>query len=50
MGLLDQIVAARRRKDLDVLHSVEYRKFPNGRSITPELVCVDHVWHVVIYQ
>jgi len=30
MGLLNQIVAARRRDDLEVLHSVEHRKFPNG--------------------
>ena len=50
MGLFNQIVAARSRDDLDVLHSVEHRKFPNSRSITPELVGVDHVWHVVIYQ
>jgi len=50
MGLFNQIVTARRADDLDVLHAVEHRKFPNGRSITPELVSVDHVWHVIIHQ
>jgi len=32
MGLLNQIVAARRGDNLDVLHSVEYGKFPNGAA------------------
>jgi len=32
MGLLNQIAAARRGEDLDVLHSVEHRKFPNGAA------------------
>lgn len=50
MGLLDQIVAARSRDDLDVLHSVEHRECSNGRAVTPEFVGVDHVWHVVICQ
>ena len=32
MGLLDQGVAADGRDDLDVLHSVEHGKFPNGTA------------------
>jgi len=32
MGLFDQVVAARRADDLDVLHVVEHQKFPNGCS------------------
>jgi len=50
MGLFNQVVAARRADDLDVLNAVEHEKFPNGRSIAPQLVSVDHVWHAVMYQ
>ena len=49
MRLLNQIVAARRCDDLNVLHAVQHRKFPNGRSVAPEFIRVDHVWHVVIH-
>jgi len=31
-GLLDEVVAACRGDDLDVPHSVEHRKFPNGAA------------------
>ncbi|GHF58164.1 hypothetical protein HNQ07_004007 [Deinococcus metalli] len=41
MGLLNQIVAASRGDHLDVLHSVEHRKFAKGCTVTPELVRVD---------
>ena len=50
MGLLNQIVAVRRRDDLDVLHRVEHRECSNGRAVTPELIRVNYVWHVIIYQ
>jgi len=32
MGLHDEVVAACRGDDLDVLHSVEHGKFPNGAA------------------
>lgn len=50
MGLFDEVIAARSRDNLDVLHSVEYWKGSNARSGAPELICVDHVWNVVIRQ
>ena len=31
-GLFNQIVTAGGRDDLDVLHGVEHRKFPNGAA------------------
>jgi len=50
MGLFDEGIAARSRDNLEVLHAVEHRKGSNGRSISPELIGVDHVWNVVIRQ
>lgn len=50
MGLLDQVVTAGRRDDLDVLHAVEHGKFSNGRSVTPEFIGVNDVWHVIMHQ
>jgi len=49
MRLFDEVIAARSRDDLDVLHNVEHRKGSNGRSIAPKLVAVDCVWDVVIH-
>jgi len=49
MGLFDEVIAARNRDDLDVLHAVEHRKGSNGHSIAPKLVGVDYVWDVVIH-
>ncbi|GGR36702.1 hypothetical protein GCM10008957_52950 [Deinococcus ruber] len=49
MGLFDEVIAARSRGNLDVLHSVEHRKGSTGRSVAPELICVDHVWDVIIH-
>lgn len=50
MGLSNQIVTASRPDGLNVLYSVEKRKFTNGRSITPEFVSMSDVWHVVSHQ
>ena len=50
MGLFDQVIAAGRPDDLNVLNSAEHGKVSNGCSITPELIGVDHVWYVVIHQ
>jgi len=47
MGLLNQIVAARSRDDLDVLTLWDTGSSPMA---APELVGVAHVWHVVIHQ
>ncbi|BDP43272.1 hypothetical protein DAETH_32410 (plasmid) [Deinococcus aetherius] len=50
MRLLDQIVAAGRGHDPDVLHSVEHGEFPQGRPVTPQLVGVNDLWDVVLAQ
>ena len=44
MGLLDQVVMAGIRHNLDVLHRVEQREFPKRCTVTPELVSVNDFW------
>ena len=48
--LFNQVIAARRRDHLEVLHAVEHWKGSNGRPVTPELIGVNDVWDVVIHQ
>ena len=48
--LLNQVVTACRRSDLDVLHGVEHGKFSNRRTVAPQLVGVDDVRHVVLTE
>ena len=48
--MLNHIVAARRGDNLDMLHTVEHRKFSQGRAITPELIGVNDLWDIVFAQ
>lgn len=48
--LLNEIVAARGRGDLNVLHGVEHGKFPDGRTVAPQLVRVDDLGHIVLTE
>ena len=48
--LFDEGIAARRLDDLEVLHSVEQRKGPNGCPVAPEFIRVNDVWHVIVHQ
>ncbi len=48
--MLDQIIAAGGRDDLNVLHPVEHGKFPKCRTVTPQLVGVNDLWNVVFPQ
>lgn len=50
MGLLNQVIAASRGHDLDVLHAVEHGKLANGCTIAPELVGMDGDWDVMFAQ
>ncbi|GGO36061.1 hypothetical protein GCM10008949_39460 [Deinococcus humi] len=50
MGLEGQLVATGPRDDPNMLHRVEHGRDSNGRSVTPELIRMDHVWHVVHQQ
>ena len=50
MRLLHEVVAARCRNDLNVLHPVEHGKFPQGCAITPELIGMDDLRHVIFHQ
>ena len=48
--MLYEVVAARRRNDLDVLHPVEHGKLAQSGAVTPELVGMDDLRHVVFPQ
>jgi len=48
--LLDQVVTASGGNDLDVLHSVEHGNFPKSCAVTPKLVDMDDLRHVVFSQ
>jgi hypothetical protein len=50
VGLLDYVVAAGCRNHLNVLHRVEHGKPAQGRTITPELIGVNDLRHVVFPQ
>jgi len=50
MRLFNQIVAARRGNNLELLHSVEQRKRSNGRPVTPQLIGVNDIWDLVVHQ
>ncbi len=50
MGLLNQVVTTGRGHNLDVLHAVEHRELAKGGAVTPELVRVHDVRHVVFPQ
>lgn len=50
MRLFNQVVTARGGDHLAVLHTVEHGKLAHGRTITPELVGVDDLWHVVLTE
>ena len=50
MRLFDQVVTSSSREHLDVLHNVEHRKFSKSRSVTPEFVGMNDVWHVIMHQ
>ena len=47
MGLLDQIIATSCGHNLNVLHTVEHREFPQGRPVAPQLIGMNDLWHVV---
>ena len=44
VGLLDDVVAARRRNHLLVIDVSQPRDFPDGGPVTPELIGTDRVW------
>ncbi|GGM18330.1 hypothetical protein GCM10010841_28040 [Deinococcus aerophilus] len=46
--LLDEVVTASGRDDLDVLHVVERGKCPDGGTVTPQLIGVDDLWDAVL--
>ncbi|GGM22132.1 hypothetical protein GCM10010841_32500 [Deinococcus aerophilus] len=50
VGLLNGVVVTSGRDDLDVLHAVEHGELSNRRFITPQLVGVDDLGHVIFRQ
>ena len=50
MRPFQEVVPAGGGDDLNVLHAVEHGECFECRSVAPELVGVEHVWHVVICQ
>ena len=49
-SLFNQVITARRRDHLEVLHGVEHWKGSNGRPATPQLIGVNNVWDAVVHQ
>jgi len=50
VGLLNNVVAARRRNHLLVVDVCQTRNFPDRRPITPELIGTDGLWDGIFAQ
>ncbi len=50
LELLNELVAARRGDDLDVLHGVEHGGLPNRRTRAPKRIRVHDLWHLILAE